>query len=137
MMSIKNCSRLLAFLILSALCFVILIQDIQSRRADTVVISPSGQFLIENIPVNGVLMPWGGMSYLRITNIENPANSYRTPLYETQYLDMRAHENVNTVGIYWIDFSTSEKTFEISIPSWKDHWLNIFVSNTPYTALPN
>jgi hypothetical protein len=123
--------------IISALCFAILIQDLQSHHADTIVISPSGRFLIENVPVNGVLMPWGGMSYLRITDIEQPMNSYRTPLYETQHLDMRANESSNTVGIYWIDFSKPEKTFEIGIPSWENHWLNIFISNTPYTVSPN
>ena len=137
MMSIKNCFRLLVCLIIFALCFANLIQDIQSHHADTIVISPSGRFLIESVPVNGVIMPWGGMSYLRITDIENPISSYRTPLYETQHLDMRAHEDANTVGIYWIDFSKSENTFEISIPSWENHWLNTFVSNTPYTVLPN
>ena len=136
-MNIKSGFKLFVCVVIFALCFVILIQDIRSNPADTIIISPSGGFLIENVPVNGVLMPWGGMSYLRITDIENPMNSYRTPLYETQHLDMRANEDQNTVGIYWIDFLKAEKAFELSFPDWKDHWLNFFVSNTPYTVLPN
>ncbi len=82
-------------------------------------------------------MPLGGMSYLRFTDIENPSHSYRTPLFNTQYLDMRSYEDTDFAGIYWIGFSKRGQYFTISVPEWEESWLNIFVSNTPYEVIEN
>ncbi|HGM5550173.1 MULTISPECIES: hypothetical protein [Pseudomonas] len=104
--------------------------------ASSTVISPSGRYVMENVRV-GKILTLGGMAYLRVIDRQNPQEVYRTPLYDTQSLDMRASENESTVGIAWIYFNKSKKTFEIAMPQWESHWLNMFISNTPYEILEN
>ena len=79
----------------------------------------------------------GGMAYLRVIDTQEPGKIYRTPLYDTQSLDMRTFEDAAKVGITWIDFDRKNKTFTISMPQWEESWLNIFISNTPYKVLEN
>lgn len=99
--------------------------------------SPSGQYVIENVPLSGLLSPSGGMAYLRIVNKKHPGRSYRTPLYSTQSLDMRSFENANKVGVRWVLLDKQEHRYSISIPQWRPHWLNLLISNTPYEVEPN
>lgn len=104
--------------------------------SDVSVESPSGRYVMQNVPVEKIFM-LGGMAYLRVTDRQNPQKVYRTPLYDMQSLDMRPFENEQRVGISWIDFDQQAKTFTISMPQWKESWLNVFISNTPYTNLEN
>lgn len=104
--------------------------------ASTALISPSGRFVMENVRVDGVFF-LGGMAYLRVIDTQAPEKVYRTPLYDTQSLDMRAFENDHEVGIYWIKFDWQKKLFVISMPEWEESWMNVFVSNTPYTHFKN
>jgi len=104
--------------------------------SDVSVESPSGRYVMQNVPVEKIFM-LGGMAYLRVTDRQNPQKVYRTPLYDMQSLDMRPFENEKRVGISWIDFDQQAKTFTISMPQWKESWLNVFISNTPYTNLEN
>lgn len=50
---------------------------------------------------------------------------------------MRVYEDSQTVGVTWVDFQKDMKVFLIAIPDWEDHWINIFISDTPYTVLQN
>jgi hypothetical protein len=136
-MNMKKFSGLLICLTIAGLCLAIFIQDLQHRPADTAVLSPSNKFLIESVPVSGVLMPFGGMSYLRFTDLERPSYSYRTPLYKTQHVDMRTYEDIETVGVYWMEFSKQGRHFTISAPEWQENWLNVFISNTRYEVIEN
>lgn len=104
--------------------------------ASTTKASPSGGYIIENVRVGRIFM-LGGMAYLRIIDSKEPAKVYRSPLYDTQSLDMRAYEDDTEVGITWIDFNKKNKTFTISMPQWEESWLNFFISNTPYEVIPN
>lgn len=79
----------------------------------------------------------GGMAYLRVIDSKEPEKVYRTPLYDTQALDMRTFEDDAEVGITWISFEKKDKAFVISMPQWEESWLNIFISNTPYEILEN
>lgn len=79
----------------------------------------------------------GGMAYLRVIDSKEPGKVYRTPLYDTQSLDMRTFEDDAEVGITWISFEKKDKAFVISMPQWEESWLNIFISNTPYEILEN
>jgi hypothetical protein len=108
----------------------------QNYPASSTVISPSGRYVMENVRV-GKILTLGGLAYLRIIDRQNPQEVYRTPLYDTQSLDMRASENESTVGIAWIYFDKDKKAFEIALPQWESHWLNLFISNTPYVYLEN
>lgn len=112
------------------------VSAMRNYPASSTVISPSGRYVMENVRV-GKILTLGGMAYLRVIDRQNPQEVYRTPLYDTQSLDMRASENASTVGIVWIYFNKDKKTFEIALPQWETHWLNIFISNTPYVYLEN
>lgn len=136
-MKIKIRIQLFLYLTIAALFFAILIKDLYHRQANSMVISDSGEFLIEHVPAGGIFIPFGGMSYIKVTTTSGPIRSYRTPLFVTQYLEMRSFESSQAVGIPWIKFQKNKKVFEISVPGWKEHWLNIFISDTPYTVFPN
>lgn len=77
------------------------------------------------------------MAYLRITDLQQNKKIFRTPLYSTQSLDMRDFEDSESVGIYWIMFYKDKEIFSIGMPQWRAHWLNWFISNTPYEIVPN
>jgi hypothetical protein len=104
--------------------------------ASTTTASPSGRYTIENVRVGRIFM-LGGMAYLRVIDSKEPGKVYRTPLYDTQSLDMRTFEDDAEVGITWITFEKKDKAFIISMPQWEENWLNIFISNTPYEILEN
>lgn len=110
--------------------------NILGYSASTTQFSPSGRYVMENVRVGKVFM-LGGMAYLRVMDTQEPGKTYRTPLYDTQSLDMRAFENEAEVGITWIYFDRKNKTFTISMPQWEESWLNMFISNTPYKVLEN
>ena len=128
---------IILYLTVAALCFALLIKDLYHRQGNSTVISKSGDFLIEHVPAGGILFPFGGTSFLKFTTTSSPTCSYRTPLFSTQYLDMRVYEDSQTVGVTWVDFQKDMKVFLIAIPDWEDHWINIFISDTPYTVLQN
>ena len=112
------------------------VKTMLSCPADLSILSPSGRYEIQNVPVGKVLM-FGGMAYLKVIDKQKPEAVYRSPLYEVQSLDMRAFESEDKVGIYWVSFDREEKAFIISMPEWKESLFNAFISNTPYTHLEN
>lgn len=105
--------------------------------ADVSMSSELGRYTIENVPLKGLLSMPGGMAYLRIVDHQQNNNTFRTPLYSTQSLDMRDFEDSKSVGIYWIIFYKDKESFSIGMPQWRPHWLNRFISNTPYEIVPN
>lgn len=124
---------------LSALLVLLLwfsVKAMLGYPVSTTQVSPSGRFVMENVRVGKIFM-MSGMAYLRIIDKQEPGAVYRSPLYDTQSLDMRAFEDESEVGIYWISFNYHEKTFSISMPEWRESWLNVFISNTPYIDLKN
>jgi len=108
------------------------IQVLIDRPSAYGVVSESGRYRMENIPVGGWLVPFDDLAYLRITDRSNGHQVYRTPLYSQTPLDMRDYEDSGTVGIVWIRFFKADQHFEIEMPNWEPHWLNYFISNTPY-----
>ncbi|MGE8101965.1 hypothetical protein [Pseudomonas fluorescens] len=130
----KGIRRAIVLLVaLSALLFFV-VTTILNYPASSTVVSPSGRYVLENVRV-GKIFTLGGMAYLRVIDRQNPQEVYRTPLYDTQLLDMRVTEDDSTVGIAWIYFNRDKKTFDIAMPRWESHWLNMFISNTPYVHL--
>ena len=55
-----------------ALCLGWVLHDAINTPASVSDVSPLGGYLIESVPVKGVLAPLGGLSYLRITARQNP-----------------------------------------------------------------
>lgn len=51
--------------------------------------SPLGNYLIESVPLTGLLAPGNGLAYLRIIDRQLPERVYRSPLYAVQSVDMR------------------------------------------------
>lgn len=99
--------------------------------------SPSGQFIIQNV----LLLPWFGtwcdLAYIRVIDTHTPDSSFRTPLYSKYYTDMRMHEDDRVVGVIWFDFDKQQQSFSVGVPDWKDSWMNVFISNTPYQVFEN
>lgn len=127
----KGIFRTVVVLIATAVLLFFVVTTMRNYPANVTVVSPSGRYILENVPV-GKVLTLGGMAYLRVIDRENPQEVYRTPLYSTQLLDMRTTETETTVGVVWIYFDHDKKTFEIAMPAWESHWLNMFISNTPY-----
>lgn len=99
--------------------------------------SPSGKFILQNVLLAPWLGPWCDLAYIRVIDTQAPESTFRTPLYDKHYTDMRSHEDDRTVGIIWFDFDKQQQTFEIGVPEWQDSWLNLFISNTPYRIIEN
>lgn len=123
-------------LVLLVALLVVVVNKICNFPANVTNIDTSGRYILQNVPVGGIL-GLGGMAYLRVVDKEHPEKAYRTPLYSTQSLDMRLFEDDKSVGVYWLYFNKEEKTFDIAMPQWEWHWLNLFISNTPYVHLEN
>jgi hypothetical protein len=100
-------------------------------------VSPQGGHLIESVPVQGLLAPDGGLSYLRIVDRADRSKEFRSPLFTTRSVDLRASEDSQSLGVTWIDFNKRTQRFTLSIPQWRPDWRNIFFSNTPYEVVPN
>ena len=100
-------------------------------------VSPQGGHLIESVPVQGLLAPYGGLSYLRIVDRADRSKVFRSPLFTTRSVDLRASEDSQSLGVTWIAFNKRTQRFTLSIPQWRPDWRNIFFSNTPYEVVPN
>lgn len=100
-------------------------------------VSPQGGHLIESVPIQGLLAPDGGLSYLRIVDRADRSKVYRSPLFTTRSVDLRTSEDSQSLGVTWIDFNKRTQRFTLSIPQWRPDWRNIFFSNTPYEVVPN
>ena len=128
--------RAAVVLIALVILLIVVVNKMRNYPANVTNVDTSGRYILENVPV-GRIWTLGGMAYLRVIDRENPEKAYRTPLYSTQSLDMRLYEDDKSVGVYWLYFNKKEQTFDIAMPQWEWHWLNLFISNTPYTHLEN
>ncbi len=132
----KGIRRAIVLLVVLSVLLFSVVTTMKNYPASSTVVSPSGRYILENVRV-GRILTLGGMAYLRVIDRQNPQEVYRTPLYDTQSLDMRVTEDNETVGIAWIYFNRDKKTFDIAMPQWESHWLNMFISNTPYVHIEN
>ncbi|WP_178122761.1 hypothetical protein [Pseudomonas sp. ANT_J28] len=115
--------------------FSVSLNDIFKNRASSFVMSESGHYLIENVPVRSALVPFDDLAYLRITDKRDSNTVFRSPLYSRSTVDMSSHEDDVIVGVVWIDFYKRDQHFGIRVPDWKAHWLNSFISNTSYEVV--
>jgi hypothetical protein len=99
-------------------------------------VSPEGGYIIESVTVTGLLNPFGGLSYLRIIDRQDPSKVFRTPLYAAGSLDLwrGATESSEYLSVMWVRFDKHEQRFTLGTPEWNSSWRNIFISNTPYEA---
>jgi hypothetical protein len=131
-MKVKKTVFFAGLLVLAITFFGVALNDLLKRPASSSVVSESGNYLIENVPVGGWLVPFDDLAYLRITDKQDSNAVFRSPLYPRSAVDMGTHEDDVIVGIVWIDFYKRDQHFGMRVPEWKPHWLNSFISNTPY-----
>ncbi|MDI3353513.1 hypothetical protein MO767_03835 [Pseudomonas sp. UYIF39] len=127
---------LAALLVSLIIAVAIILAGIVGRASDVSKKSPSGQYLIESVPASSLLTPRDSV-YLRFTDLNNPDQVYRTPLFSELELDMSADEDEKTVGVVFITLDKSSKKFKLELSSPRTSLLNIFISNTPYKVLEN
>ncbi|POA34901.1 MULTISPECIES: hypothetical protein [unclassified Pseudomonas] len=116
--------------------FFVLVADVLNRESYVSNVSKSGRYKVEAVRAGPVLVS-SNLIYLRFTDLEQPGKIYRTPLMSKTSLGMQSYEDKKVVGITWVDFDKSRRVFVLSIPNWKEHWANFFISNIAYEVIPN
>ncbi|MGE6530874.1 hypothetical protein ACQKEM_18005 [Pseudomonas sp. NPDC077382] len=133
----KSILAICSLLAVLTLLFGWSLSDALSAPPSVSQVSPQGGHLIESVPVQGLLPRDGGLSYLRIVDRADRSKVFRSPLFTTRSVDLRASEDSQSLGVTWIDFNKRTQRFTLSIPQWRPDWRNIFFSNTPYEVVPN
>jgi hypothetical protein len=105
------------------------------REASDSFLSRSGKYRIECVDV---LFPYvyNRYVYFRFTEVASPARVYRSPVVRYN-IDLSSFENSKQVGVVWLEFEKETHRFTLSYPQWHESWINVFISNTPYTVQPN
>ncbi|WP_226500764.1 hypothetical protein [Pseudomonas sp. MWU16-30322] len=119
-----------------AIVFFVLVADVLDREAYVSNVIKSGSYKVEAVRAGPVLVS-SNLIYLRFTDLKQPGQIYRTPLMSKTSLDMQSYEDKKVAGVTWVDFDKSRRIFILSIPDWKEHWANFFISNTAYEVIPN
>ena len=127
---------LAALLVSLFIVVAFIINGVLNRAPDVSKKSPSGQYLIESIPASSLLTPRDSV-YLRFTDLNSPDRAYRTPLFSEVSLDMNADEDDEAVGVVFIELDKKSKEFTLALSNPRKHWLDFFISNTPYKVLEN
>ncbi|WP_347928368.1 hypothetical protein [Pseudomonas helvetica] len=137
MNSASKCLVYAAALMISlVIAIAIIVIGILTRVPDVSKLSPSGRYLIASVPASSLLTPRDAV-YLRFTDRDHPDQVYRTPLFSDVSLDMGAFEDAQTVGVVFIDFDKQGKKFTLGLSNPREHWLDFFISNTPYEIEAN
>ncbi|MFJ4493764.1 hypothetical protein [Pseudomonas atacamensis] len=127
----------LAALLVSFLIVVaFILNGVLSRAPDVSKKSPYGHYLIESVPASSLLTPRDSV-YLRFTDLNDLGHVYRTPLFSDVSLDMTADESDDAVGVVFIMLDKKSKEFTLALSNPRKHWLDLFISNTPYEVIPN
>ncbi|MFJ2482543.1 hypothetical protein ACIOWE_19925 [Pseudomonas sp. NPDC087598] len=135
--AVRRCAKTVGvFLAVTLLLPVIVVINELTRAPSLVTFSPSGDYRFEVVPASWMIGA-SGMLYLKLIDLKEPGHTYRTPLMISESLYMRGYEDKEVVGVSWIDFNKADRTFTWSLPSWKEHWANSVISNTPYKVIEN
>lgn len=103
------------------------------RGAGAELLSQSGRYKIESV---NVLFPYvyDNYVYFRVIDLDNPSQIYRSPIVRDG-VDFHSFENAREVGVVWLGFNKRTHEFNVSFPGWQESWINLFISNTPYTVI--
>jgi hypothetical protein len=114
--------------------FYLVIYNINREASDSF-LSRSGQYRIECVDV---LFPffYDRYVYFRFTELANPFRIYRSPVVKYN-IDLSSFESSKQVGVVWLGFDKETHRFTLGYPQWRESWINVFISNTPYTVQPN
>jgi len=114
----------------------LVVVGVLTRSASVSDVSPSGKYIIESVSASSLLTPRGTV-YLRIIDRDHVSQVYRSPIFSQDSLDMRFREDDATVGVVFIEMDKATKKYTLWLSGTKEHWLNFFISNTPYEILEN
>ncbi|MEB2650198.1 hypothetical protein [Pseudomonas siliginis] len=127
---------LAALLVSFLIAVAFIVNGVLSRAPDVSKKSPYGHYLIESVPASSLLTPRDSV-YLRFTDLNDLGHVYRTPLFSDVSLDMTADESDDAVGVVFIMLDKKNKEFTLALSNPRKHWLDLFISNTPYEVIPN
>ena len=127
---------LAALLVSFLIAVAFIVNGVLSRAPDVSKKSPYGHYLIESVPASSLLTPRDSV-YLRFTDLNDLGHVYRTPLFSDVSLDMTADESDDAVGVVFIRLDKKSKVFTLALSNPRKHWLDLFISNTPYEVIPN
>lgn len=127
---------LAALLVSFLIAVAFIVNGVLSRAPDVSKKSPYGHYLIESVPASSLLTPRDSV-YLRFTDLNDLGHVYRTPLFSDVSLDMTADESDDAVGVVFIMLDKKTKEFTLALSNPRKHWLDLFISNTPYEVIPN
>lgn len=127
---------LAALLISFLIAVAFIVNGVLSRAPDVSKKSPYGHYLIESVPASSLLTPRDSV-YLRFTDLNDLGHVYRTPLFSDVSLDMTADGSDDAVGVVFIMLDKKSKEFTLALSNPRKHWLDLFISNTPYEVIPN
>lgn len=127
---------LAALLVSFLIAVAFIVNGVLSRAPDVSKKSPYGHYLIESVPASSLLTPRDSV-YLRFTDLNELGHVYRTPLFSDVSLDMTADESDDAVGVVFIRLDKKSKVFTLALSNPRKHWLDLFISNTPYEVIPN
>lgn len=127
---------LAALLVSFLIAVAFIVNGVLTRAPDVSKKSPYGHYLIESVPASSLLTPRDSV-YLRFTDLNDLGHVYRTPLFSDVSLDMTADESDDAVGVVFIRLDKKSKVFTLALSNPRKHWLDLFISNTPYEVIPN
>jgi hypothetical protein len=106
-----------------------------NRKASESFLSGSGKYRIECVDVL-FLYFYSQYSYFRFTEVSKPVRVCRSPVVRDN-IDLSSFEDSKQVEVVWLDFEKDTHRFTLGYPQWRESWINVFISNTPYTVQPN
>jgi hypothetical protein len=106
------------------------------KDAEIKIVSLSGDYRIEYVTVE-LPYTYKRYAYVRFIELINPGKVYRSPIALADVIDLESFETKGEVGVVWLMFDKEKHKFRMGFPQWRESWLNLFISNTPYSAPSN
>ncbi|RIJ12356.1 hypothetical protein DXT77_05010 [Pseudomonas sp. 91RF] len=129
------CLGIFTFLLSAVIVPYIFVDGLSQRSPDVIDLSATRQYVLERVPFR--LFPFDdNLAFLRVTDLNEPRKIYRSPLFEIKEIDMEQAFGSGRIGTPFLEFSVEKKSFVIHSTYLREHWLNRFVANAPYSVEP-
>jgi hypothetical protein len=133
---LKNISKLLVYVLAIIAIAMISLAKYNTSRASLADFSFSSDYRLEYVPV---VLPYTYIqyAYIRITDVAHPDHVYRSPIAAALDIDVKGFETDKKINMGWLVFDKEKHSFLLAFPSWRESWINLFISNTPYAVIEN
>jgi hypothetical protein len=120
--------------ILAVMCY--LVQYNIYKRADISFLGSSGDYRLEYVAAE---LPYTyiNYAYIRVIDIAHPDHVYRSPIAAALDIDVKGFETDKKINMGWLVFDKEKHSFLLAFPGWRESWINLFISNTPYAVIEN